>query len=76
MYKIPAVQRMLADPNLQKLVTCPCWANGWVQFPLLINFFHLNDFWVGASGEADSFIDIEPIQKLLILFQIQIFSNV
>ena len=32
MYKIPAVQRMLADPNLQKLITCPCWANGLVQF--------------------------------------------
>ena len=38
MYKIPAVQRMLADPNLQKLVTCQCWTNGWVQLQILLNF--------------------------------------
>ena len=38
MYKIPAVQRMLADPNLQKLITCPCWANGLVQFETLLDF--------------------------------------
>ena len=31
MYRVPAVKRMLADPNLQKLITCPCWKNGLVQ---------------------------------------------
>ena len=35
MYRVPAVSRMLADPNLQKLITCPCWKNGRVQLKIL-----------------------------------------
>ena len=31
MHKIPAVQRLLAAPNVRKLINCPCWKNGGVQ---------------------------------------------
>ena len=31
MHKIPAVQRLIAAPNVRKLINCPCWKNGWVQ---------------------------------------------
>ena len=34
MYKIPAVKRMLANPNLQKLAECKCWGNGLVQYKI------------------------------------------
>ena len=39
MYKIPAVKRMLADPNLQKLAACKCWGNGWVQYRICYLIF-------------------------------------
>ena len=42
----------------------------------IVEFSHYNDFSVRDFGEAESWIDIEPVQKWLILFQIQIFSNV
>ena len=44
MWEIPAIQRMLADPNIQKLVSCKCWANGWVQFKKILNFLISKDF--------------------------------
>ena len=31
MYRVPAMKRILADPNIQKLTNCPCWSIGWVQ---------------------------------------------
>ena len=31
MNQIPAMQRVLADPNVIKLVACPCWPKGWVR---------------------------------------------
>ena len=31
MHKIPAMARLLDDPNVKKLVACPCWSKGWVQ---------------------------------------------
>jgi len=31
MHRIPAIQRMLAGSNFQKLVNCSCWSKGLVQ---------------------------------------------
>ena len=31
MYQVPAMRRVLADPNNQKLFSFPCWSNGTVQ---------------------------------------------
>ena len=30
MHKIPAIKRMLAGLDFQKLINCPCWSKGWV----------------------------------------------
>ena len=58
MYKIPAVKRMLANPNLQKLAECKCWGNGWVQYKnfksyymILLNLFisELNWHWTSTK---------------------------
>ena len=51
MYQVPAMRRVLADPNNQKLFSCPCWSNGTVQ-SIRPSFNHISWFLSRSSRSS------------------------
>ena len=86
MYKIPALRRLLNDPNIKKLVKCSCWPKALVpnSYIKMVSWPDRQLLWVNfvtrsyhAIGRYVSFlINFEPCQKLRVLQWILTFINV